>query len=247
MKMTLLEIVQDILNDMDSDEVNSISDSVESAQVVSIIKDAYYDLINTRAWPQNYKLSTLEGVADADRPSHLKLPENVSEIEFIKYNVKESGSDDLYRKMEYLTPDEFIDHVILRNSSDSNVQVVTQSEVKLNILNDQHPTYWTSFDDEYVIFDSFHSTYDTVLQQSKSLIHCLFEPSWTVSDSFIPDMPSKAFPLLLSTAKNACFIKLKQVSDPVEQDRARRHKTYLANNKWRHKKGTTNYPNYGRK
>ncbi len=32
-KMTLLEIVQDIMSDMDSDEVSSINDSVESLQV----------------------------------------------------------------------------------------------------------------------------------------------------------------------------------------------------------------------
>jgi hypothetical protein len=37
-KMTLLEIVQDILSDMDSDEVNSINDSVESLQLAQMIK-----------------------------------------------------------------------------------------------------------------------------------------------------------------------------------------------------------------
>ena len=40
-KMSLLEMTQDILSDMDSDEVNSINDSVESLQVLGIIKNTY--------------------------------------------------------------------------------------------------------------------------------------------------------------------------------------------------------------
>ena len=40
-KMTLLAMVQDILNDMDGDEVNSISDTVEAEQVAQIIKTTY--------------------------------------------------------------------------------------------------------------------------------------------------------------------------------------------------------------
>jgi hypothetical protein len=47
-KMTLLEMTQDILSDMDSDEVNSINDSVESLQVAQIIKTTYFNIVNGR-------------------------------------------------------------------------------------------------------------------------------------------------------------------------------------------------------
>lgn len=36
MKLTLLEIVQDILNSMDSDEVNTISETIESDQIAQM-------------------------------------------------------------------------------------------------------------------------------------------------------------------------------------------------------------------
>ena len=44
-KLTLLEMTQDIMSDMDSDEINSINDSVEALQVAQIIKTTYYNII----------------------------------------------------------------------------------------------------------------------------------------------------------------------------------------------------------
>ena len=36
--MTLLDMVQDVLNDLDSDEVNDIDDTIEAQQIAQIIK-----------------------------------------------------------------------------------------------------------------------------------------------------------------------------------------------------------------
>ena len=41
-KKNLLEIVQNILSDMDSQEVNSISDSIEAMQVAQIVETTFY-------------------------------------------------------------------------------------------------------------------------------------------------------------------------------------------------------------
>ena len=41
MKFTLLEMVQEILSDMDSDEVDSIEDTVEAEQVATIVRSTY--------------------------------------------------------------------------------------------------------------------------------------------------------------------------------------------------------------
>ena len=43
-KLTLLNMTQNILSEMDSDEVNGIADTVESTQVAHIIETMYYDL-----------------------------------------------------------------------------------------------------------------------------------------------------------------------------------------------------------
>ena len=43
-KLTVLDMTQKILSSMDSDDVNSISDTEESLQVVDIIEDTYHDM-----------------------------------------------------------------------------------------------------------------------------------------------------------------------------------------------------------
>ena len=44
MRNTLLQMVQSILSDMDSEAVNSISDTVEAEQVASVIQDTFFEL-----------------------------------------------------------------------------------------------------------------------------------------------------------------------------------------------------------
>ena len=50
-KLTVLAMVQDILSDMNSDEVNSINDTIEAQQVAQIINTTYFEIISSRDWP----------------------------------------------------------------------------------------------------------------------------------------------------------------------------------------------------
>jgi len=45
-KMTVLEIVQDILNDLDGDAVNSINDTVEALQIAQIVKTTFNNILD---------------------------------------------------------------------------------------------------------------------------------------------------------------------------------------------------------
>ena len=73
MKYTLLEIVQEILSDMDSDEVNSIDDTVESQQVASIVRSAYMALMSNRNWAHLRKLVNLVNSTTTAQPTHMYL------------------------------------------------------------------------------------------------------------------------------------------------------------------------------
>ena len=248
MKMTLLELTQDILNSMDSDEVNTISETVESDQVAQIIKTTYYELISRRDWPHLKELFQLNGLSDSNLPTHMKLPDRIVEMREVKYEKRKAGETRIkYDDVKYLTPEEFLWYTNSRNSGESNIQTVTDiSGVTVLIKNDVAPTYWTSFDDEYIIFDSFDSGIDSTLQQSKTQCFGIRQPTWTVADSFTPDLPDDAFPLLLAEAKSVAQFQVRQFQDAAAVQQAQRQRFRMSRKSWAaHKQDR--YPNYGRR
>lgn len=247
-KMTLLEMVQDILNDMDADEVNSINDTVESVQVSQIIKTCYFEMLSNRNWPHMRQLVQLEASGDVTKPNYLKLPTTLKELVSIKYESRKDalGKSEL-KDLIYKEPDVFLRYVSNRNSTLANIQTVYDfSGSPLLILNDTAPTYWTSFDDEYLLTDSYDLNLDTTLQSSKTQCLAYLYPSWTKTDSFIPDLPIEAFSALLEEAKSTAFISLKQMSNQKAEQKANRQQRWLSRKAWR-AKGGVQYADFGRK
>lgn len=246
--MTLLDMTQDILSDLDSDVVDSISDTVESSQVAQIIKTSYYNLIDGKDWPQLKQFIQLEA-ATAAQPTRMKLPDNTIDVEWVKYNTKKlAGTFDKYTDIKYKTPKDFIDILSLRKSDASDVDVISDdSGITLNIFNDTAPTIYTSFDDEYIVMDAYDSAIDTTnLLQSKSQAFGKVQPTWTHSDTFTPDLPQQAFSYLLAEAKTACFIVLKQSENPISATQATIQRRRMSQEAFRVNNGIT-FANTGRK
>lgn len=248
MKMSLLELTQDILNDLDSDEVNSIDDTVEAQQIAQIIKSTYFAIISNRNWPHLKRGISLEASGDDAYPSHMKLADNVKELSFVNYNKARLGETrKLYQSVKWLEPDDFLRYTNQRNSDDSNIDVISDySGVELLIRNDQAPTYYTSFDDTHLVFDSYDSAVDDTLQESKVQAQGYVNPLWLVEDDFIPDLPEEAFTYLLEEAKSRASLKLKQSQDAKAEQESNRQRTWLSRKNWRVHGGII-YPDYGRK
>lgn len=246
--MTLLEMTQNILSDMDSDEVNSISDSTEALQVAEVIKTTYYNIIDGRDFPWLKELFQMSASGTTARPTHMTLPENVIDLEWIKYNCIKSGETrNKFKTIKYKTPEEFLDLVNDRVSDNDNVAVISDSTgVELNILTDVAPTYFTSFDDETLVFDSYDSTIESTLVASKTQCYGKRSVVFTMTDSFIPDMPVQMFSYLLSEAKSVAFITLKQMPNSKAEQASVSQKRRLSQEAWRIKNGIT-YVNFGRK
>lgn len=245
-KMTLLEMTQDILSDMDSDEVNSINDSVESLQVAQIIKTTYFNIVNGRDYPHFNELFQLDSASDT-RPTHMKIPDTIENVLWIKYNIKKTlAAKNEYREIKYLTPEDFVNHVDVRNSTDSKITVVDSFQgIKLNIYNDRAPEYYTSFDEEYVVFDNYIQTTDTHLQKSKSQAFGKRAVTFTLSDNFTADFPVQMFSYFLAEAKSAAFITLKQMANAKAEQTSVSHKRRMSQDAWKLERGIK-YPNYGR-
>lgn len=248
MKMTLLDIVQDILNDLDSDEVNSIDDTIESMQVAQIVKTTYYAMMSNRNWPHLRKLIQTTNTSSSSRPTHLILPENVKELVAINYDIKGlSDTRRKYKEMKFLEPDAFLRKTNMRNNDASDVIVVVDNTgVELLIKNNKAPEYFTSFDDRSMVFDSYDASQYTTLISSNVQAFAYVMPDWEMVDTFIPDLPDEAFIALVEESKSRASAKLKQMSDAYSDEEASRQQRWLSRKAWR-VEGGIKYPNYGRR
>jgi len=243
-KQTLLDMTNNILSAMDSDEVNNITDTVESEQVAEVLKETYFAMVDEMNLPNTEELFQLESAVVAT-PIKMKIPDDVHNVYWIKYNTDTTGSEANYSDIQYLSPSDFIDHILTRNETASNITKITD-QVDLLIITDAMPTYWTSFDNEYIMFDSYDSSIESNLQSQKSTCHGIKEPTWSTIDTFIPDIPTNLFSLLISEAKTTCFFNMKQVSNRKEEQKARRQRIALRKNKWR-QNGAISTVDYGRR
>lgn len=248
MKKSLLKIVQAVLNDMDSDAVNSIGDTVESQQVAQIVQDCFYEMMGNRNWPHTRKVIQLDALSDTTKPNYLKLPENLKEMVFFKYEKQKDGETKIVLEdVKYLHPDEFLHHISGRNSDNDNVQVVEDfNGPKLLILNDAAPQYFTSFDDTHLVTDSYDIAVDDTLKKAKSQAVAYIIPTWVEDDEFVPDLPIDAFPALIEEAKSTASMVLKQVANQKAEQKANRQNRWLSRKSWR-AQGGVRYMDFGRK
>jgi hypothetical protein len=248
MKLSLLDIVQSVLNALDSDEVNSISDTVESQQVALIVRDCYYELTSNRNWPLQRRLIQLEGLSDLDKPNYLRAPTIMKELLFFKYEEhKEDQTRTVWTEVKYKEPDAFLRFVSGRNTDNTNVVSITDfSGSTLPVFNNYPPQYWTSFDDKHIVTDSYNVAVEDTLQGSKTQCLAYMSPQWVHEDDAIPDLPDEAFALLVEESKSTAAVQLKQSADQKAEQKAARQNRWLARKAWQ-VHGGIEYPNYGRK
>lgn len=248
MKYSLLEIVQEILNDMDSDFVNGIDDTVESQQVAQIVKSCFNEMMSNRNWPHLKQLIQLEASGTILKPTHMKLPQGIKELSWVRYDKRKVGDTRLrYEPVSYLDPDKFLELTHARNLDNDNVIMVSDfSSTPIVIFNHLAPQFYTSFDDEWLVFDSYDASVDDTLKQSKSQVQVYKEPSWTHLDTFVPDLPEEAFAALIEEAKSTASLSLKQIPNSKAEQKASRQNRWLARKAWK-AHGGLEYEDYGRK
>lgn len=229
-KKNLLQIVQSVMSSMNSDSVNSIADLEESMQIAEKAQEVYEDLMALEDWEHLRTTFQLEAVADSERPNYLKLPQGVATLGEIWYDKRKAVSDAKnYELVEYLDPDSFLRLVLSRKSTESSIKTVNDfGGAELFIKNNLAPTYWTSFDGEYLVFDSWDSGIDSTLQQSKNTARGTKETVFTLSDEFIPDLPSKMFPAYIQEVTRVCSLYFREQPSPNDERRSFRS---LANQK----------------
>jgi len=239
MKSTLLQVVQSILSDMDSEDVNTISDTVEAQQVASVVEDTYFNIIAARSIPEHNKLIPLVSLANNAKPTHFTYPARTKQLMRLDYNIGTASVPD-YREIVYVEPLVFIDRM---DETAKKVTTVDQS-VELFVGNDKDPSYYTSFNDNHIIMDAYDASVEANLASNKTRAFCAIYPTFSQTDAFEPDLDQTLMPLLLAEAKSACMSLFKGGSDPKVEQSARRLKSYVQNDQYKTRLASRNQ--YGR-
>lgn len=241
MKYTLLDLTQSILSSMDSDEVNSINDTIESQQVVEVIKTVYDDIISRGDLNSNKTLFNLTASNDPTKPILMYRPDGIERMEWLKYNVEgDNDTAPTWSLMTYLPQEDFIDYMHRFNQDETNIQTFSHSVngylIDFVYRNDAAPQYFTSFNDTEIFFDSYDNTVDNTLQSSKTLAYGSKVTDFAKQDDYVPQLQPQQFALLLNEAKSLAWAELKQTIHQKAETTARRN--------WRHLyKTRTEVPN----
>lgn len=237
MKLTLLDMTQKVLESIGSDKVSDISETEEALEVSYLIRDVFFEMITDYDRPHLMRSLTVTNVGDTARPTLLTLPDNVLTIktDTAYYDCRETvAGDPVLTNLQYLDLDEFISMFAHRSASlsESNVQEMTEN-VKFYILNDTAPKYYTLLNETTIVMDAFNSAVENTVQQSKFQIVGYVEPTWTHTNTAVPDLPSREFPEFLAECKSVAAVQIAQEANPKEEQRSRRGRIINA----RHKRG----------
>lgn len=223
MKYSLLELVQNVLSSLDSDEVDSIDDTAEARQVAQIVRQCYFNIVARADLPELKDLFTLTASGDNTKPVLMTFPSNVTSIDWLKYNKKTpSLTTETFAYVTILPRQQYLDMIHSMLESEATVDVMSHGGFDFLYRNDKNPDYCTVLSDSEIVFDSFLNTVDTTLQTSKTLCFGNTIPTFSLIDTFTPALDDQQFPLLLNEAKSMAMIELKQQPNQSAVQESRR-------------------------
>ena len=257
MKRTLLEMTQDILVSLDGDEVTAITDTSESAQVASIIRQCFYEIAANAKLPEHFSIFELTETSTSS-PTIMTKPTDVLTIDWIKYENALAADSPVtnYQPVTFMPWDDFHTMMMGMDSTATDVArfnyTVGSDTIPFICTDEKFPTYYTTYNDSTIVFDSFNTAEDTFMRKTKTMCYGLKESSWTHTDSAVPSLDHKLHNLLFQNAKAQCFSELKQVENPSAERKSRRawqtlykekHDVHGQDAYWDLKK----LPNYGKR
>lgn len=255
MKYNLLEMTQAILSSMDADEVTDIDGTLESSQVAKVIRTAYYDLVSPTDLPEHFGLFTLTA-SSISTPTVLTRPSDVNLVKWLKYNKRlVTDTVDVWGELTYLDPETFMDMSRGLDQTATTVEDFTLTtdsySTTVYVQNDKPPDYWTAFDDEKIVCDSYDVSVEAYLAAAKTSGYGKLSRVFTLSNSFTPDLDEQQFSLLLNEAKSLAFLELKQMQHPKAEKKVRQGLIHLERKKQdlpaKDRTWKTTLPDYGRR
>lgn len=242
-KPNLLALTQRVAVFCNAGSVNSITDTRESLQIATIIKETFEDLVMRSEIRTTQVLLQLQSVSDLAKPTHLLMQPEVLTVDLLKYKSPKGTLIDL----QYKPAVEFVEDSLHLDPTQPEIQSVEDfSGILFNVRTDRDPKYWTIFEDgsnEYVVLDSFDRNFESMVQGVHVVAYGKIMPEFELDDQFIPPLSTQQFPVLLSRAKVAAAKELKNQENGIEYDKARKQFIQVSQQHQSQFRGTTTWNN----
>lgn len=250
MKKTLIQLMQDIASAVDEEPIESISDTLAAEQISAIVEEVFYDTVALEL-PEHKEFLKLTPASDSSYPTHFQYPTNVADLELVWYDRTEAlAGTGQYQEVKWCEPLDFIELLDMRDPSESNIQTVLDKNggTKLLIQNDKWPQWYTSFDDYWIVMDSWNNTYDDTLQAHKVRAYGRTYPEFDRFDEgYIPDIDDEYHQLLFHESVARFMDRYKGGTTQKQEQASRRARVHLQNDKFRTLRATRRHWNsYGR-
>lgn len=247
MAKTLLEIVQKVLSETGYDEVDSISDTVDSQQVAMIVESVFEEIRELNDLPSGLTYFQLNATGTST-PTVMSIPDGVHEIVELEYNVKEdSGDPDNFQPIRQVDLVTFYRASNQLDETGTDVDTVSiAGATSYKIRNDVAPSMFTVYNDKYILFNAYNSALETNLQKVKSRCLGYKYATFQMTDSF--DIPLSPQLLLLLEEKSKARVNssLRQTDSPELSRTVRRLEVRASSTKDRTGKKQIKVPHYER-
>lgn len=244
-KRTILKLVQDLGEGINSDEIDDLAETEEVVRIVNILKQSHQEVLDRKTWEfMKDKVRQLDDRLDGSALKNtLLIPDDVTRIKCLKYK-DDAGK---FYEVTYLAACDFVEVMQARTATETNVTAIINADgVSLNAFNDVPPQYWTSFDEATITFDAYNTASGDGNLIADSVIIADVMPSTDFTDpAAVLNIPERMETLVFNEALVTCNYRLRQTADPRADRVARRQGISLRENEHKTKKDTPEQT-YGR-
>lgn len=195
-KLTLLQLCQDMLAAVDAENVNAVNETAEAEMCVNIANRAFEGMIGPKyRWKhlrQSVNLSTTALLNEMTLPT--------GTIAFDPYSLYYSG-----KLLTWVEPDEFIWRTESRVVDGTSV--VLKGDNKIDVGDD--PIFFTSYDDSTLVFESIPDNTTGLVSANTHGIAFVAPTARLTDDTDVFDLPAVAFPALSTRCVGLAIRELK--------------------------------------
>ena len=225
-KRNILQLVQQLGEAIGSDEIDTLDETIEASEIATILEQTVTEVISRKRWEfikDRVRQLQLRS-AGSTQLNTLAIPIDVTRVNCLKYRDTNNTNVTTFITLEYMQPCEFLEFVQSRNSADSNITAIANDDgVLINVLTDNAPTKWTSFDEENITFDAYDASVGTgnLIVDSVIIADRVSVIDYTDPDATLK-VPERMETLIYNEALSTCAIRLRQTVDPKAERVARR-------------------------